>query len=536
MGQLLMEEAPRHDLGLCPIGGLRFDAIRDHFGLEGTDELIHILAGGAIPGPSTSLRDGWQEEQGAAELDEAGDNQAEAAAASALQESTAIGDRPDWRARAITDPLARLEFKLSQHGLPLRDPMAQEVALPAPAVDEDLVCRFSERRSCRHFEEAEVPLAQFGAWLACLNSVQTEGVPLPKYRYPSGGGLYPVQSYLYVKPGRIEGIAGGSYYHDPVGHRLIRLQEGAIFDRGIHGPVNQTIFDGSAFTLFLVAPMSAVAPMYPELAEDFCHLEAGYMGQLLMTEGAEHRIGLTPVGGVEFEQVRGAFQLADDHRLVHLFEGGPIAAGPAGVADIVKDQNPPPSKIQQKAQVPTATASTPSKAAVQGPPVTISVEELKAFLGEKLPHYMVPPTVIFIDEIPLSANGKVNRKALPAAEHPPEVKERVEPRNDLEQQLAELVAEVLGTESIGIHDNFFELGATSVQIIQIQRLIKLRLEREVEMTLLFRQPTVIHLAQSLSGLTDDQERVDVGVERAQRRKEAGRTRRRRSRDGGDHHE
>ena len=102
---------------------------------------------------------------------------------------------------------------------------------------------------------------------------------------------------------------------------------------------------------------------------------------------------------------------------------------------------------------------------------TPSAEELRAFLRDRLPEYMVPGLFVSIPELPLTPNGKVDRKALPdpdpgrpvaAAETP-----YVAPRNETERVLADVWAQVLRVEKVGIHDNFFSLGGDSILIIRV---------------------------------------------------------------------
>ena len=92
-----------------------------------------------------------------------------------------------------------------------------------------------------------------------------------------------------------------------------------------------------------------------------------------------------------------------------------------------------------------------------------TVAELRAFLGAKLPEYMVPGVFVPLLALPLNANGKVDRRALPAPDQNLRTgKEYVAPRTHAtERQLAEIWQEVLGLSQIGIHDNFFDLGGHS---------------------------------------------------------------------------
>ena len=91
--------------------------------------------------------------------------------------------------------------------------------------------------------------------------------------------------------------------------------------------------------------------------------------------------------------------------------------------------------------------------------------DLRAFLAERLPDYMVPSACVALPALPLTRTGKVDRRALPAPE--PQAREAATPRNAVETALAEVWAEVLRRESVGIHDNFFEIGGDSIRTIQV---------------------------------------------------------------------
>jgi len=98
----------------------------------------------------------------------------------------------------------------------------------------------------------------------------------------------------------------------------------------------------------------------------------------------------------------------------------------------------------------------------------LSAPALRAFLAAALPDYMVPAVVVLLDTLPLNANGKVDRAALPAPERAETAGsgETAGPRTDVERTLAEIWREVLSLPRIGIHDNFFELGGDSILVIQ----------------------------------------------------------------------
>jgi amino acid adenylation domain-containing protein/non-ribosomal peptide synthase protein (TIGR01720 family) len=100
---------------------------------------------------------------------------------------------------------------------------------------------------------------------------------------------------------------------------------------------------------------------------------------------------------------------------------------------------------------------------------TTNASELRAFLNGRLPEYMTPSAFVFLNRLPLTANGKLDRSALPAPDHsrPDGDNVFVAPRNEVEETLAKIWSNVLGIERVGVHDNFFDLGGDSILSIQI---------------------------------------------------------------------
>jgi mycobactin phenyloxazoline synthetase len=103
-------------------------------------------------------------------------------------------------------------------------------------------------------------------------------------------------------------------------------------------------------------------------------------------------------------------------------------------------------------------------AAIAGDPDEVG--DISAAVADLLPSYMIPTRARFFDQIPLTANGKIDRRAVAALLEPEAAEasgaEDRSPRNDVEAALAEIVAEVLGVDSVGVHDDFFSLGGDSV--------------------------------------------------------------------------
>jgi acyl carrier protein len=123
----------------------------------------------------------------------------------------------------------------------------------------------------------------------------------------------------------------------------------------------------------------------------------------------------------------------------------------------------------------------------------------RAFLKQTLPDYMIPTAFVVIEAVPLTANGKVDRLALPAPASVPSALEEafVPPQTPAEHTLAQLWAAVLGLERVGRHDNFFELGGHSLMITQVMSRVQDAFQVELPLRSLFDHPTVAELAQTI---------------------------------------
>jgi amino acid adenylation domain-containing protein len=125
--------------------------------------------------------------------------------------------------------------------------------------------------------------------------------------------------------------------------------------------------------------------------------------------------------------------------------------------------------------------------------------ELRDFIKSKLPEYMVPSSIVFLESLPRTANGKVNRRALPAPAATPTERDRdyVPPRNPTEEVVAAVWAELLHVEEVGVHDNFFELGGHSLLATQVVSRLRAAFDVEVPLRNLFKDPTLAGLAEQV---------------------------------------
>jgi amino acid adenylation domain-containing protein len=121
---------------------------------------------------------------------------------------------------------------------------------------------------------------------------------------------------------------------------------------------------------------------------------------------------------------------------------------------------------------------------------------LRSYLRERLPEYMVPTHYILLEAMPLTPNGKVDRKALPApeGERPELAREYVAPRSETETKLAQLYADLLGVERVGLYDDFFELGGHSLLATQLVSRLRQAFGVELPLRSLFEEPTIATLA------------------------------------------
>ncbi len=137
----------------------------------------------------------------------------------------------------------------------------------------------------------------------------------------------------------------------------------------------------------------------------------------------------------------------------------------------------------------------------------VTGEDLRAYLKQQLPDYMVPQAVMVLGKLPLNANGKIDRQALPEPEQAQTAREIVGPRNEIEQALLKVWQRVLNKQQVGVTDNFFELGGHSLMAVQLMGEIKKDMGKEIPLASLFQGATVEYLAHLLQG----EESVDKSI-------------------------
>ncbi|HEY1526502.1 MAG TPA: SagB family peptide dehydrogenase, partial [Candidatus Angelobacter sp.] len=396
----------------------------------------------------------------------------------------------DYGNAVITDPIKRLEFKAKQPGL-RQDNFDAYIQLLRPAPDDPLKKMYAGRSSKRSFLHEPIAFEKFSNFLNCVGELRLDSVP--KYRYGSAGGLYPVQLYLYVKSNRVQGMEEGTYYYHPQQHRLFVISRKATIDQHLQFPVNRELFGESAFSLFLVVQFDAIKPLYGTSSRDFCLLEAGLMTQLLESSAADNQLGLCQIGKLkDHGTVKSLFKLNETQAVLHSMVGGA------------------PSDLSMSQMVKTDAEAGRSKGSL--------ISELRQFVQKKLPNYMVPANFVVLEKLPLSANGKLDRNALP------EIGDQVlgqgdAPRTETEKAIAQVFQEVLQISQIGTDLNFFDLGSDSVEVVIIHRKLN-QVLGDFPLLAMFEHPTVSRLARSIKTESNGKHSFAETEDRARKQKEA----------------
>jgi FkbM family methyltransferase len=153
-------------------------------------------------------------------------------------------------------------------------------------------------------------------------------------------------------------------------------------------------------------------------------------------------------------------------------------------------------ETRRSAGVANKLNSSPSS---QGVP---SISDLRSFISAKLPEYMMPSHFVMLETLPRLPNGKLDRKALPAADYirPEGEQDFVAPRTPAEELLADIWAQVLNVDRVGVHDNFFDRGGHSLLATQLVSRVRETFRVELPLRALFAAPSVAGLAQSIEAL------------------------------------
>jgi len=172
------------------------------------------------------------------------------------------------------------------------------------------------------------------------------------------------------------------------------------------------------------------------------------------------------------------------------------------------------------ASPPASHANVPVRAAATGAALVPALRELAR---QKLPEFMVPSAFVVLDALPLTPNGKIDRRALPEPERVRSASKTHEPpKNDVERGVLTVLQELIGGGEVGVDDNFFDMGANSLMMVQASVRLRALLGRPVPLVRMFQYPTARQLAAALGEAAPAavEEGVKQSQDRAQQRKDA----------------
>ncbi|WP_298731693.1 amino acid adenylation domain-containing protein, partial [uncultured Chitinophaga sp.] len=147
----------------------------------------------------------------------------------------------------------------------------------------------------------------------------------------------------------------------------------------------------------------------------------------------------------------------------------------------------------------------------------IDVAEIRSHLTSCLPAYMLPAHYMQLEVLPLTTNGKVDKKMLPLPDGSPSAAAYVAPANDTEQQIAHIWQEILGRERVGIRDSFFDLGGDSIKILRMLAAVRKQLNLDIPVADVYKHPTIEALLVNIHAHKDD--RLQLQMKRQQKEAE-----------------
>lgn len=335
--EVLDIDAPAADMNLMSLGANSIDMVRIGNRLEAEfgsrprmDEIFRLQTVAAMSG--------WYSDQNTPE-----DVQDESPQSSGSERV----DRIVQATRVMIEPAERDAFKNNRPGVRKDTAQRQFVELPRE-ITADIEQRYRDRRSYRNFSLKPIKLEKFSQFISCMAQLEIDGNK-NKFLYASPGGLNPTQVYFHIKPGRIEGVDGGTYYYHPEEHGLMQLSQVAELDRDIHIPfINTPIFDQCAFSVYLVADLNAIVPAYGDRSMHFISLEVGTLSHLLESAAPAAQIGLCQIGTIEFDRIAQHFDLDETHLCVHSMVGGSKSDEPMSAASGVNDPLSKASDLLQR--------------------------------------------------------------------------------------------------------------------------------------------------------------------------------------------
>lgn len=274
--------------------------------------------------------------------------------------------------------------------------------------------------------------------------------------------ITPIHIFVYIK-NAMQGAEIGWYEYSLSDKKLLcrtDLDNFAIISESNESSV---IYNAASFAILFMTQ-----EIDDEVKKMITQLQAGMLSESLMMMGVDLQIGVCPIGNLEHEELLNLSKVIEGKHFIHGLLGGAIL----------------PEQIQE-----IGDSNIKSE--------TLSTESLKAYLSPLLPNYMIPNHFIMLKEIPLSANGKVDRNLLPRVNFL-KTKKLIHPKSVIEKHIAQIWKELLQLDEVSIDTNFFELGGNSLTVIQVMMRLKKHYNVELSLKLMFECPSVYQLSIKLT--------------------------------------
>lgn len=218
----------------------------------------------------------------------------------------------------LIDPAAYERFKSDQMNRCFHGASGPKLSLLAPA---DYPAWLTARRSARSFNDTTpISFDTFGRLLSTLKQSRDEHGKVTYY-YASAGGLYPIDVFVYVKKGRVDDVAAGLYYYNPLENSLQFVSEAEDFTDASYQP-NKILARSSAFSLFFFYSASATMPKYGGSGYYYACLEVGLMVATLTAIAEAAGIAVCSIGDLNFRRIEHHFKLETGQVYLHLLELG----------------------------------------------------------------------------------------------------------------------------------------------------------------------------------------------------------------------
>lgn len=503
----------------------------------------------------------------------------------------------------VFDSTARLEFKMAQNNIKNISTLPF-IKLDTLILTDALKDAYFKRKSYRNYQPIKIAthkfdmlmnhlnnvlydLDQYGQQqnthpdiflkdlLSLLASINSDEQILPKYRYPSAGSLYSVQTYLEVGINSI-GLDPGYYYYHPTKHVLYFM----------HDIISAT---NNSFKLYFVAKIDAIYPLYGELSKQFCFIESGYMLGLINNYLKDYNFRLCSTNKLNsselikilrltgqdiilgcYEPLNGAFnsncihmpevaiyvkeeiygykigwyvydfvskqlqytsdkgfnlpstsdknyaiykqssfaifflsnkKLQDNIELMQISSGMiaqllmensynyEIGLCPIGMLDTQGNESLSGVTNGHFIHAMLGGAINNEQIKYTGQSLTKDInsiikEDIKRYLQTKLPDYMQPTQILFLKNLPLNVNGKIDRKSLPDLEDS-QRKNYIKPQGLIEKNLSKIWSELLHVKLVSRDEDFFNLGGNSLKATRLISIIRNQYKIELPLKTIF---------------------------------------------------